>query len=136
MNRALLLVYQLLAGACDTVTGALLLVAPAFTLRLMRVQSPPDALIYISFVGAFVFAVGLAYLFGAYLITSRGCERRFEAVWIITAIIRASVAVFVISEILSGSLEVGWLTVAVTDGTLVLIQAVGLRLGWAANVAR
>jgi len=48
-------------------------------------------------------------------------------VWLLTAIIRASVAIFVITQILEHTLEVGWLTVAITDGACVLIQAMGLR---------
>jgi len=43
---------------------------------------------------------------------------------------RASVAIFVITQILANTLEAGWLTVAVTDGACVLIQAIGLRKGW------
>jgi hypothetical protein len=33
-------------------------------------------------------------------------------------------------------LEAGWLSVAVTDGACVLIQAIGLRKGWLAHAAR
>jgi hypothetical protein len=57
MKRPLLVGYQLLIGLSDTLTGALLIVAPALTLRMMLLQAPSDALIYISFMGAFVFAV-------------------------------------------------------------------------------
>lgn len=136
MNRSMLLAYQLLAGASDTVTGALLIIAPAFTLRLMQLHAPAAALVYLSFIGSFVFAVGLAYIYGAYLVARRGCQSRFETLWLLTAMIRASVAVFVIFQVLAGALEAGWLTVAATDGTLVLIQAVGLLKGWPAHVAK
>jgi hypothetical protein len=49
---------------------------------------------------------------------------------------RASVAVFVTAQILAGTLETGWITVAAADGACVLIQAIGLRKGWLANAAR
>ncbi|HUB28928.1 MAG TPA: hypothetical protein VL967_04495 [Terracidiphilus sp.] len=136
MNRRILLAFHLLAGASDTATGALLLAAPEFTLRLMQLHAPEAATVYLSFVGAFVLAVGLAYLYGANLVVRGECRQRLETVWLLTAFTRASVAVFVVSRILVGALEAGWLTVAVADGTLVLIQAVGLRKGWLASAAK
>lgn len=136
MNRNVLLAYQLIAGGSDTTTGALLLIAPALTLRLMQLHAPGAALVYISFLGAFEFAVGLAYLYGAYLVACNGCSRRLEMVWLLTAFTRTSVAVFVISKVLSSALEPGWLTVAFTDGVLVLIQAIGLRKGWLASATK
>jgi hypothetical protein len=136
MNRTILLAYQLLAGASDTTTGALLLVAPALTLRLMQLHAPDAAMVYLSLVGAFVFAVGLAYLYGAWLVACNGCRRRLEMVWLLTAFTRTSVAVFVFSQVLTSTLEAGWLTVALTDATLVLIQTIGLRKGWLASVAK
>jgi len=60
---------------------------------------------------------------------------KLEAVWILTAITRASVAFFVVTRILAHTLEVGWLTVALFDGACVLMQAIGLRKGWVAYVA-
>jgi hypothetical protein len=136
MNRLILLAYQLLAGASAATSGSLLLIAPAFTLRLMQLHAPKAAIVYLSFVGAFMLAVGLAYLFGAYLVARRGCRRQLEMVWLLTAFTCTSVAVFVISQVLVSALESGWLTVAATDGSLVLIQAIGLRNGWLANVAK
>jgi hypothetical protein len=135
MSRPILIAYQLLAGASDTTTGFLLLIAPALTLRLMQLSAPGDAAVYISFVGAFVFSVGLAYLYGAYIVIDCGCIHRVEVVWLLTALTRTSVAAFVIANVLNGSLSVGWLSVAATDGAMVFIQALGLRKGWLANVA-
>lgn len=135
MSRTLLLVYQLLTGLSDTLTGALLMVAPALTLRMMFVGAPSDALVYVSFLGAFVFSVGLACLYGARLAYTGRLGRRFEMVWLLTAFTRASVAAFVTAQVVVGALEPGWLTVAVTDGAFVLIQAMGLRRRWLANAA-
>jgi hypothetical protein len=136
MNRRILIGYQLSIGFSDTLTGALLVIAPAFTLALMRLHAPTDALPYLSFIGTFVLSVGLSCLYGAWLMLRRGSPCKLEIVWLLTAITRASVAVFISTQILSHTLEMGWITVALTDGTCVLFQAIGLRKGWLAHVAR
>jgi hypothetical protein len=136
MNRPILFTYQLAIGLSDTITGALLIIAPEFALRLMRLHVPVDALPFLSFIGAFVLSVGLACLYGALVIARRGSPCKLEVVWLLTAITRASVAIFVVSQILAQTLEAGWLPVAITDGACVLIQAIGLRKGWLAHVAR
>jgi len=136
MNRSILIGYQLLIGLSDTMTGALLFVAPAFTLRLMRLHASADALPFLSFIGAFVLSVGLACFYGALVTIRRGTPSKVEVVWLLTAITRASVAIFVGEQILTHELEAGWLSVTVSDGACVLIQAIGLRKGWLANVAR
>jgi hypothetical protein len=136
MSRTVLLAYQSIIGISDTVTGALLLLAPAITLSLMHLHVPADALVFLSFIGAFVFAVGLSCLYGALLLYRGGCRPQLEIVWLLTAFMRASVAIFVLSQVLSGSLEAGWLVVAATDAACVLFQAVGLHKGWLAHAAR
>lgn len=135
MNRPILIGYQLLIGLSDTFTGALLIIAPVFALGLMRLHVPTQTLPFLSFIGAFVLSVGLACLYGAWMMARRGSPCKLEVVWLLTAITRASVAIFVVTQILAQTLEAGWLTVAVTDGACVLIQAIGLRKGWLAHVA-
>lgn len=135
MKDLLLLTYQLVAGLSDASTGALLIAAPLFTLRMMGLAVPSDATPFLSFIGAFVLAVGLAYLYGALLVRRTSGVPRLEAVWLLTAMIRSSVAIFVVAAVLNGSLSPGWLTIAVFDGICVLIQARGLRRGWL-NVVR
>jgi hypothetical protein len=136
MNRPILIGYQLLIGLSDTFTGALLIIAPEFTLSLMRLHVPADAMPFFSFIGAFVFSVGLACLYGALVMAHRGNPCKLEVIWLLTAFTRASVAIYLLTQILAHTLEAGWLTVAITDGACVVIQAVGLRKGWLANVAR
>lgn len=135
MKDLLLLSYQLVAGFSDASTGALLIAAPLFTLRMMGLAVPSDATPFLSFIGAFVFAVGLAYLYGALLVRRASGVPRLEAVWVMTAMIRSSVAIFVLAAVFNRSLAPGWLTIAVFDGICALIQARGLRRGWL-NVAR
>ena len=136
MNRPMLICYQLLIGLSDTLTGALLMIEPEFTLRLMHLHPPGDAMPYLSFIGAFVLSVGLACLYGANVTIRRGSPCKLEVIWLLTAITRASVAILVTTQILTHALEAGWLTVAITDGLCVLIQAIGLRKGWLARAAR
>lgn len=136
MNRRTIIGYQLLIGLSDTSTGALLIVAPSFALRLMMIQAPADALVYLSFIGAFVLSVGIACLYGGLLAYKRCFDKSLEAVWLLTAFSRASVAVFVVAQIAAGTLSSGWLTVAAVDGTCVVIQAIGLRRGWLKSAAR
>lgn len=135
MNRPVLLGYQLLIGVSDTSTGALLIIAPEFTLRLMGLHVAVDSLPFISFIGAFVLSVGLSCLYGAYLTFRGGSASRLEAVWLLTALTRSAVAIFVFQRVLTGTLEAGWATVAISDGACAVIQAIGLRRGWLRDVA-
>lgn len=132
--KRLLLGYQLLTGASDTVTGLLLIVAPAVTLDLMKLHAVPAALPFLSYIGVFVLSVGVACLYGALLALKPLSAPRLETVWLLTAITRGLVAAFVVSQIASGKLEAGWSTVALTDGALAVLQAVGLLRGWLRDV--
>lgn len=135
MMRRILLSYQFFIGLCDAFTGALLIVAPEFTMRLMALHPPPDSLPFLSLVGAFVLSVGLSCLYGAVL-TYRGTStERIEIVWLLTAVTRAAVAIFVLQNVVSGTLEPGWLTVAISDGACVVIQGIGLQRRWLRDVA-
>src|SRR5579863_3338673 len=134
MKDLYLLAYQLIAGVSDASTGALLIAAPVFTIRMMGLSVPRDATPFLSFIGAFVLAVGISYLYGAMLIHRTGGVPRLEAVWLLTAIIRSSVAIFVLAAVLNGTLAAGWLTIAIFDGICVCIQARVLRRGWLSHV--
>lgn len=136
MNRQMLLGYQWLIGVSDTATGALLMVAPRETLEMMHLHASDSDLPYLSYIGAFVLSVGMACLYGAYLLHRNRWAGRLETVWLLTAMTRASVAVLVTAQILAGTLEAGWLTVAIFDGACVAIQAAGLFRGWLAHAAR
>jgi hypothetical protein len=136
MRHPALLGYQLLAGLSDASTGALLIAAPVLTMRLMGLHVPADATPFLSFIGAFVLAIGLTYLYGAWLVGCAGCVVRLEAVWLVTAILRSSVAIFILARVLAGTVEPGWLTIAAFDGACVLVQAIGLRKGWLLHVVR
>jgi len=136
MRHRLLLAYQLLTGLSDTSTGILLLAAPALTLHLMRLEAPAAALPYLSYIGAFVLSTGLACFYGALLITSHRFTEKLEVVWLLTAITRATVALFVLTKVATGALPAGWITVALSDGALAVLQLIGLSRGWLSDEAR
>jgi len=133
MRRPLLLAYQLVTGISDAATGILLCVAPAFTLRLMGVHAPADSLPYIGYIGAFVISVGLACLYGARILRLPYSAERIETVWLLTALSRAAVALYLLPEISIGNFSHGWLSVVLFDGTCALVQIIGLRRGWLRN---
>jgi len=136
MKRPILFGYQLAIGLSDSSTGALLIVVPAFTLRMMGLHVAADALPYLSFIGSFVLAVGFCCLYGAYLAWCDACASKLRLLWLLTAILRSSVAIYLFMQVLSRTLETGWLTVAIFDGACALIQANGLRKGWLVNAAK
>ena len=105
MKLRLLLAYQLLTGLSDGSTGLLLLFAPALTLRLMGLHVAVDALPFLSYIGAFVLSVGIACFYGASLVGHRDGNAKLEVVWLLTAITRGLVAVFVVTQILPGGLR-------------------------------
>jgi hypothetical protein len=134
MSRRLLLAYQLVTGLSDSSTGLLLIAAPAFTLRLMRLSPlPGETLLFLSYIGAFVLSVGIACLYGAWLATRQNAKAKLEVVWLLTAITRGIVAIFVAVKIATGALEPGWIAVAVSDGAFALLQTIGLKRGWLSN---
>ena len=130
MKRRSLIGYQLLTGLSDGVTGALLIVSPSVTLRLMGIHVAAAALPFLSFIGAFVLSVGLACLYGACLAPNPRAAAKLQVVWLVTAITRGLVAIFVAASIFSGTLEAGWITVAISDAAFAFVQAIGLSKGW------
>ena len=133
MKHPVLFGYQCLAGLSDTATGALLCVAPRFTLQLMGISPAADTTPYISYIGAFVLSVGISYLYGAFLIAINAPSARIEIVWLLTAFTRSAVAIYVLKSVLVGDLEFGWIAVAAFDAACAAIQAIGLRKRWLAD---
>ena len=136
MKRRMLLGYQLLTGFSDSSTGVLLIFSPALTLQLMRLTAPSCSLSFLSYMGAFVLSVGIACLYGAYLVSRGGFTQKLEVVWLLTAVTRGLVTTFIVWKVMSGVLETGWLTVAISDGAFAFIQGIGLYRNWLEDVAR
>lgn len=132
MKVSALFAYQSVTGFSDTGTGVLLCLAPLFTLRLMGLHPPSDAAPYIAYIGAFVFSVGLACLYGVLLLMQRAAAR-LETVWLLTAFSRSAIAIYIAKSILSGQMEPAWIVVALFDAACALIQGIGLRRRWLRN---
>ena len=124
MTRRLGLALCVLAGASDTVTGALLLAAPRMTLDLMRAGDPVSELIWMRYLGAFVLAVGLLHGYG---LARRG--PRLAPLMEATALLRAVIAAFTGAAVIAGALSTAWLLVTATDGAVALAQIIALRTG-------
>lgn len=133
MRHPVLFGYQVIAGFSDTATGAMLWVAPQFTLHLMGLRSPSETKPYLSWIGAFVFSVGISYLYGAILIAVDAPAERAETVWLLTAFTRSAVAIYVLKSVLASELATGWISIAIFDAVCVVIQAIGLRKRWLVN---
>jgi hypothetical protein len=129
-----LMVYQYVAGLCDTSTGVLLVAAPAFTLGLMGLDVIPRPVAFVRYIGVFVLSVGLTYLWAAvcWPLTSR-THIAWSTQWKITALIRSLVALFVLGQVASRAIELRWIVVAFSDGLFALVQIIGLRKGWLAR---
>ncbi len=113
------------AGAMDLGTGLGLVTAPGWTLARMGVPVPgAEALLYVRFVGAFVAAVGACYLWAA-----RRPRGRLRVAFGLTMWLRGAAGSFSAGAVLAGALAIGWLAVALTDGALVIVQAVLLAKG-------
>jgi hypothetical protein len=134
MKSLFLRLYQVGVALSDTCTGIFLILAPQFTMGLLGVSVDPGAEIYISYIGAFVLGVGLCCGYGALLLLRKGDRKRMEMVWLLTAIVRGSVAAFVATHVLAHQLDAGWLGVAAFDGLCALMQGVGLKQEWLNDV--
>lgn len=130
-KKAFLFYLCLVVGSTDVVVGLLLMVFPAFTLKLMWVPPVvPDALVFIRFIGAFVFGVGCIY-FSALLsvLFAIGRDRSIRSIVLATAWMRLVICFFTMLALLSGQLEAAWISVPLFDGLLGSSQ-IWLVLHW------
>jgi hypothetical protein len=133
-NRHWLILYQYIAGLCDSITGLLLMAAPEWTLHLMGLTVLPQPLTFVRYIGVFVLSVGLSYLWAAmrWPLTAHA-HIGWSAQWKITALIRTLVALFVVWQVATAGIETRWITVAFSDGALAVVQWIGLRKEWLAH---
>lgn len=126
MNKVKFLRFWSVAmGSMDAVTGLLLVFVPELVLGMLKIAPPsPDALVFLSWIGVFVTAVGLSY--GMAL----GKRAQGESVWAFTALVRILVAVFLTVRILDGGLVSAWALVGASDGLVGVLQIMILRAGW------
>ena len=135
-NRHWLILYQYIAGLCDSIAGLLLIAAPEWTLRLMGLTVIPQPVAFVRYIGVFVLSVGLSYVWAAvrWPLTSHA-HIGWSTQWKITAMIRTLVALFVVWQVASASIEGKWITVALSDSAFAIIQWTGLQQGWLARAS-
>jgi hypothetical protein len=129
--RHWLILYQYLAGLCDTATGLLLIAAPAWTLGIMGLTVIPQPVAFVRYIGVFVLSVGLSYLWAALRWPlSSHAHIGWTTQWKLTALIRTLVALFIVWQVATTAIEIKWISVAFSDGIFAIIQWIGLRKGW------
>lgn len=130
-RRKLAAAYTALAGGMDAVTGPWLVFAPASALAAMGVEPEMEAdLLFISFVGAFVAAVGFSYLWALWRWLNHGDAAFLRAVWRVTILFRLSAGAFCTVQIALDQLDLAWASIPLADFTLAAIQIWLLRAGW------
>jgi hypothetical protein len=122
--------YCLGAGLLDSATGVVLVAAPRVALAAMGVEEMPADLVLLRWIGAFVGAVGLCYLYPLVL-GGRGRDRRLAVVLELTTIQRLVVFAFTTGALALGQLSPAWISVPFTDLALAAAQIWMLRSGWA-----
>jgi len=122
MNRRNVIFFlNLGAGLMDGLTGLLLMVSPVFTFRLMGISCPAECHLFVSYLGVFVFSVGVAHFLTGKFPEDAVARERWKTIWLITSIVRLSVAGFVSVRIALGHLEPAWSSVAATDFGVALL---------------
>ena len=123
--------WSVAVGSMDAVTGLVLVIAPGWVLGMLGITRPSvDALVFLSWIGIFVMAVGLSY---GLALGKRGWG---EAAWMFTSLVRILVAVFLTVRILDDTMVEPWALVALTDFTVAIVQIAILRAGWWKEVHR
>jgi hypothetical protein len=114
------------AGSMDFCTGLGLIFAPKMMVTLMGVALPGvETVVWVRWVGAFVWAVGGSYL----LALALGGAARLRMVLEFTILFRFAAGVVSAVAIIMGWLAPAWASVPVTDLALVAAQAWLLRKG-------
>ncbi len=121
----------LLLGSTDALTGVLLMLLPVWTLKMMWVPSvSPDAVVFIRYIGAFVFSVGGLYIFALLsVLFVLGRARAIRSILLTTAWVRMIIFLFTAVALLSGQLGLAWISVPLFDGMLAGVQ-LWLVFGW------
>ncbi len=119
------LLYLVLAGCCDAISGVMLMADPVWTLKVMGVASSLAEPVYMQWIGAFVFSVGLSYFTPFF---RRDKWAMVRGLLIITLVVRVVIASFSGLSILRGALDPTWISVPLSDASMVVIQAVLLAM--------
>ncbi len=122
MKSRVTIIFSILIGLCDSITGLLLMISPVFTLTLMQIKEVPAEIVYMKFIGAFVFSVGSLYLIAIVSTIRNNSLEALRNVWLSTAWIRLVIFSFTIIQIVFGNLEITWISVSLTDLSIGVFQ--------------
>lgn len=137
----LALAYCWLAGLCDLLTGLLLVASPETVLAMLGLPEVREP-IFLRYVGVFVANVGLAYSlpWWSRVVAGPAHGRRvshlteaIEQVFVLTALVRLSVAAFLFAAVFVGALAGPWILVGLSDLGLAGVQIAWLRRGGVAQ---
>jgi hypothetical protein len=131
-ERFVILSYQSITGLFEALLGALMVCAPQLALKPV-LQFPEASLPFVSFCGIFIFALGLCGLIGALMEFRRTCREKLQVIWMVTIIIHSGSAVFVVMQVIAGTMSNGWLLIAVPFGILALVPALFIKFNSAAR---
>ena len=131
LRRQLAATYTAVAGGIDALVGPWLVFAPASALAAMGAEPEfGEDLLFVSFVGAFVGAVGWSYLWALWRWLRRGDTVFLRAVWRVTILLRLAAGSFVVAQLALDNLDLGWFGVPLADFLFAGIQLALLRAGW------
>jgi|GEM_PF-1001356 len=122
INRRMVFVYQLIIGFVETELGIWMVATPESALNRL-LYAPAASLPLVSFVGMFVFTLGVCELLGAYLASRREGLFRLQSVWLVTTIIHSGSAIFICMQVVTGIMAMGWLLMAALLGFFALSEA-------------
>ncbi len=129
MNRSnLITIFHYGTGLMDAVTGFCLLFFPLWTLELMKVIGRTEDANLISYIGVFVLTVGCSHFFAGRFPIDMVSIERWKTIWKISSLVRFSVALFVLSKVLTSQLDTAWISVTLTDFSVALTFTVLLSL--------
>ncbi|HQF38735.1 MAG TPA: hypothetical protein PK322_06420 [Opitutaceae bacterium] len=131
LRRQLAATYTAVAGGIDALMGPWLVFAPASALAAMGAEPEfGEDLLFVSFVGAFVGAVGWSYLWALWRWLRRGDTVFLRAVWRVTILLRLAAGSFVVAQLALDNLDLGWFGVPLADFLFAGVQFSLLRAGW------
>lgn len=115
--------WNLGCGTMDALTGLVLVMMPVRTLDLLGIAVAVEATVFVRWIGVFVAGVGLSYGLALWR------REWLVPAWLMTAGVRAMVAVFVGAMMVAGGLDAAWAGIALTDGLVAAIQFYVLAKG-------
>jgi len=118
--KRLIFLFHYGTGLMDAITGLGLIFIPTRTLSMMGVAPRVDVTL-VSYIGIFVFAVGVSHFLAGGFPNNPVTRERWKMIWKISALVRLCVGSFVLVKIITGQLDTPWIAVTATDLSVALV---------------